>query len=228
MGISGHNFYKVCQYIPNNLELYDEIPEVLIIETSIVNISQDGVDEVLSSSVEHTPSHSTGLIGTLQKVPFFRAIYHQIEGGLFDLFMPNSNKTTAKTDEDVVTVEDEIKIDNAAYAELFSYLKEMEESYGTQIVIFYHPTEKLMEDGTIYFSREYVETFNDYSKEYGISFIDLTDRFEDMFYKENHVAHGFCTGEIATGHLNKYGHAVAAEELYKEIIRLEEAGELCQ
>lgn len=71
MGISGHNFYKVCQYLPANFELYDKVPKVAIIETSTVNISQNNVDEILASSIERTPSYSTGIIGTLQRVPFF-------------------------------------------------------------------------------------------------------------------------------------------------------------
>ena len=56
----------------------------------------------------------------------------------------------------------------------------------------------------------------------------MTAKFEDMYYKEHHVAHGFCTGELATGHLNKYGHAAMADELYDEILKLEESGEICR
>lgn len=232
MGISGHNFFKVCQYIPANLTLYEKAPKLLVIETSTVNLSQTSVNEAISSSVEHTPSHSTGIIGILQKVPFFRAVYHQKEGGLLNLFMPKTNNKNNAEEDDVAVQEEvntEVKVDNAAYTELFSYLKGMEEEYGTQILIFYHPTEKLMTDGTIFFNRNgYLEAFSKYAKEFDISFIDMTDRFEKMYYEENHVAHGFCTGQLATGHLNKYGHAAVADELYKEIIKLEEAGELCQ
>ena len=75
---------------------------------------------------------------------------------------------------------------------------------------------------------EYLNTFISYANDYGISFVDMTDRFEDMYEKEHHVAHGFCTGKLATGHLNKYGHSAMADELYNEITRLEEAGEICQ
>lgn len=231
MGISGHNFFKICQYIPKNLELYDKSPKIVVLETSIVDILKRNVDEVISSSVEHTPSHSAGIIGALQKIPFFRTLYHQVGGGLLKLFMPDSNSAIAKADGDIETAEKttEVKsdIDIVAYEELFSYLKNLEEIYETQIIILYHPTEKLMDDGSIYFDRnEYLNAFNFYSNEYGISFIDMTDRFETMYYEENHVAHGFCTGQIATGHLNKYGHAAVADELYNEIMKLEEAGEL--
>lgn len=232
MGISGHDFFKVCQYLPANLELYDKVPKAVIIETSTVDISQKKVDEIISSSVEYTPSHNTGIRGILQRIPFFRSLYHQMEGGLLKLFMPSSNPNEAKNKEDIENDEEinkKTEIDKAAYEKLFYYLKNMEEKYGTQIIIFYHPTEKLMKDGTIYFNRdEHLSTFSLYSEKYGISFIDMTNRFEKMYYEENHVAHGFCTGKIASGHLNKYGHAAVADELYKEIVKLEEAGKLCK
>ena len=233
MGISGHHFFKVCQYIPANLTLYEKTPKLLIIETDTVSISQKDVDNVISSSVEHTPSYSTGIIGTLQKIPFFRTVYHQMEEGLLKLFMTDSNNRVNVTNYAKSSFQEKGSrksgIDHAAYAELFSYLKKMEEKYDTQILIFYHPTEKLMPDGTIYFNRsEYLKAFSEYANDYDISFIDMTDRFEKMYYEENHVAHGFCNSKLATGHLNKYGHAAVADELYKTIIKLEEEGELCQ
>lgn len=49
----------------------------------------------------------------------------------------------------------------------------------------------------------------------------MTDDFEKMFYEENHVPHGFSTGQIGVGHINKYGHAVIAESLYRYINELE-------
>lgn len=232
MGVSGHDFFKVCQYLPANLELYDRAPKLVIIETSTVNISQSNVDEVIESSVYYTPSHNTGIIGILQRVPFFRTLYHQIKSGLLNLFMPDSAPFAAKTNNIEKNKEvpaPEEKIDSAAYKELFSYLKEMEDKYGTQIIIFYHPAEKLMGDGTVFFdSNKYLDTFKSFACEYEISFIDMTDRFEEMYYNDNHVPHGFCTGLLADGHINKYGHAAIADKLYDEIIKLEEAGELCR
>ena len=235
MGISDHNFFKVCQYLPVDLELFDPVPKVVIIETSTVRITKKKADKVISSSLGHVPSHSSGIVGMLQKIPFFRAVYHQVKRGLLHLFMPESGSPSEKTEKDADAggnedvKETKIKINTAAYEEIFSYLMHMEEKYGTQIIIVFHPTEKLMEDGTIFFDRdEHLRVFSSYAIEYGISFIDMSDRFEKMFYEENHVAHGFCTGKIAAGHLNKYGHAAVADELYNEICRLEEAGELCR
>ena len=230
MGISDHHFYKVCGYLPANLELYDSVPKAVIIETSTVKLSQKRVDEVLSSSVERSVSYSNGIIGLLQRIPFFRSVYHQIDAGLLQLFMPDSNKKDIDDPEAVETEKEEIiTVDEAAYEKLFLYLKNLEEKYGTQIIIIYHPTEKLAIDGSILFDRDvYSSVFKQYADKNGISFIDMTDRFERMYYEDHHVAHGFCTGKLAYGHLNKYGHAALAEELYNEIIRLEETEELCK
>lgn len=233
MGVSGHDFFKVCQYLPANLELYDKVPKLVIIETGSVNISQNNVDEVIESSVEYTPSNNTGIIGMLQRVPFFRSVYHQINSGLLKLFMPSSGESVGKTNDDAkISTEasnSESEIDSAAYEELFSYLKTLKEKYGTQIIIFYHPAEELMDDGSISFDDDgHLDMFRTCAGKYGITFVDMTDRFKEMYYKDNHVAHGFCTGLIGSGHLNKYGHEAVADELYDEIIKLEEAGELCR
>ena len=74
MGISNHNFFKVCQYLPVDLELFDPVPKVVIIETSTVRITKKKADKVISSSLGHVPSHSSGIVGMLQKIPFFRAV----------------------------------------------------------------------------------------------------------------------------------------------------------
>ena len=38
-----------------------------------------------------------------------------------------------------------------------------------------------------------------------------------MFYRDHHVAHGFCTGKLGAGHLNSYGHRASAEVLVRFI-----------
>ena len=97
------------------------------------------------------PSHSSGIIGMLQKIPFCRLIYQQIEGGLIDLFMPPREAESNLNEAMVEDVPSESKvsesIDYAAYDELFSYLEKIESEYGTQIVIFYHPFETIQSGG---------------------------------------------------------------------------------
>lgn len=225
MGISSHDFFKVCQYLSANLEMYETPPKVVVIETSTVQISRNNVKKVLKGSIEHMPSPSTGLVGTLQKIPFFRLIYQQVQGGLLNLFMPARAGAVDDTESDKTTK----TVKKKQYKKLFNYLASIEEQYGTEIIIFYHPEETFHEDGTIEFDNsKSLSAFASAAEKKGITFIDLTDSFEKMYYESHHVPHGFATGEIGTGHLNAYGHAVTADALYETIMKLEEEGKLCR
>ena len=224
MGISGHNFFKISQYLPNNLTLYDNSPEFTIMETSTVDLTNESVDEVIQSSVEYTPSYTKGIMVEIQKSPFFRLLYRQIQEGLFDLFMPEKKAAEAKADSIQIKMEETIDdIDVNAYNRLFKYLSDLQKKYGTNIIIFYHPTEQLNPDGSIEFENDKsLEIFSQTAEEYGIKFINMADDFEKMYYEEHHVPHGFITGRLGAGHLNKYGHAAVADALYDAIKELEE------
>lgn len=229
MGISGHQFYKVCQYLPANLELFESTPKVVVLETVLVNLQTNKVDEVLSGTVEHTPSHSTGLIAVLQKIPFLHALYRQVDLGILEMFLPDTNDAESdEKDKSVVSAEKEM-VDENAYDELFKYLFEIEKKYNTQIIVVYHHSGSINEDGTIGFTGgEKLEMFKKYANVYDIDFVDMTSDLEDMYYNDHHVAHGFATGQLETGHMNKFGHAALATALYDKIVSLEEGGIICQ
>ena len=229
LGISGHHFFKVCQYLPINLKMHDTAPKIAIIETSSVNVSEENVQKVFNFEVDHTPSHATGLVGILQKIPVFRCLYHQFEGGLLNIFMQRDSTPKLMDDEEVVEDVPHSEIDETAYDELFSYLAGLEKEFGTQIIIFYHPTETLTETGCIEFqSGKALEAFEEYAEKYGIDFIDMTTHFEEMYNKDHLVAHGFVTGRLGQGHLNANGHHAVADELLMVIDRLEKEGVLCK
>lgn len=214
-GISGHNFYKTCQYLPVNLEMYENVPKYVVLESSTVDIKQKNIDEILSKKVKHTQSYSSGIIGTMQKVPFFRLLYMQTAGGLLKLFIPS--KVTKPSDSQASA-----SFDKTPYYELFKYLRSIENKFGTEIIIAYHPTGKIQKDGTILFKpSEKKDLLKKVADENGITFVDLTADFEKMYYQDHHVAHGFVTGKLESGHLNKYGHAAMASALYKTIVGME-------
>ena len=222
MGISGHNFAKICQYLPANMEIFEKVPKVTVMETDSVQITPKNVEEVIKHSVEYTPSHSSGILETVQKIPFFRLMYRQIDSGLLDLFMPSHTAENTNNASE--------NIDYTAYENIFSYLENIEATYGTQIVIFYHPFETLQSDGGIDYGEDspYLKAFTEQAEKHNITFADMTSSFENMYYTKHHVAHGFATGKLGIGHLNKYGHAEIAEELYKAILELEDGGLLCK
>jgi hypothetical protein len=213
--------------LAKDIELYEKAPKYAILETSTVNITQKDVDQILTKTVEYTPSYNSGIVGMLQQVPFFHSLYHQLSNGLLNIFMPSSttDSTDVQTAKEDTTVSEQGSgaVDTDAYLELFSYLDEIEKEYGTQIIIFYHPTGTINKDGTIEFnSGNQLSAFRKYSEMRDIDFIDMTSDFEKMYYVDHHVAHGFVTGKLETGHLNRYGHAAIADALYEKIIKMEE------
>lgn len=219
MGISGHNFIKVCQYLPKNLE---RSPKIAVIETSGVSINGEQTESVLNSTVEHTKSYSTGIIGVLQKIPFFRVVYTQMVKGLAELFIAApSEKTTAYNAA--------VEIDMQAYDSLFEYISSLEKKYGTKIIIVYHPMESLNENGKIEFKDDgSLTAFSTSAEKHGVSFVDMTPYFRKMYYSQHKAAHGFVTGKLCSGHLNKYGHTAIAEALTEKINSLDTEGKICK
>lgn len=223
MGISGHHLYKVCQYLPASIERFETVPEVVIVETDTVELSLEKVEAVLNGTVEFTPSYSKGIIGFLQKIPILRLMHHQMEDGLLDLFLQKTESTAVVSDITEEETEAQINIDREPYEKLMGYLSSIEEKFNTQIIVFYHPSENLEEDGTISFNNnKSLPVFASEALEQGIDFIDMTSDFENMYYELHQVPHGFVTGKTAFGHLNADGHRVIANALYDVIVQMEE------
>lgn len=225
LGISAHTLYKICHYLPTNLELYKDSAKLVILETSTLRMDKTWADRIINHKVKYTESHSNGIVAKMQKIPFLRMVYHQVQHGLLDLFFPKRNAGA----DIVESVNETVEIDEDAYDRVFAYLEELKEQYGVEILIFYHPEETLKEDGTIeFFDNQYEPYFSEYAEKYGIVYVNMEDSFAEMYGKEHHVPHGFATGALCEGHLNRYGHAAIADRLYEEIMSMEENGRLCK
>ncbi len=92
------------------------------------------------------------------------------------------------------------------------------------VIIFYHPKTAINREGKYIDSTDpdARATFITACGENNVLFLDMTDAFE-TFYNEQHIlAHGFANTAVGYGHLNKYGHALIAQELAKVIQGVEE------
>lgn len=227
-GISGHDFYKILYYLPYNLKNKSKTPQIAIIETSTVLLTEDEVESAFNNEFEHVYSHNSGIKGIIQRFPFFKQLYHQYQHGILNIFIPQNIKIGISKDVDnsikknkhkkIINEEkDKNTVNYDPYEKVFSYLQKTEKEYGTQIIIFFHPLEYFNKDGSISFVREGIEKFTEYSAKYDIDFIDMTNTFEEMYYKQHNAPHGFITGNVGYGHLNVHGHAAIANELYKLI-----------
>ncbi len=223
MGISGHTIYKVVQYLDASLNVYQKAPKYIIIETSDVALNEQYVKQALSGEVKKTEVVDTGMIAQLQKVPYFRQMYHQLDSGMLEMLLPDNKKKAeplaANTNQ---AANEKPAINEKPFDEMLGYLQKMEKEYNTQIIVMFHPFETINADGTIGFSQaDYAKVFSRYAEKYAVGFVDMTNDFEKMYDKEHHVPHGFATGETGVGHLNRYGHAAIAESLYQYIRSLE-------
>lgn len=217
MGISGHTIYKVVQYLNATLNIYQKAPKYVIIETGDVAITDIAVQQALSGEVKKTKVVDTGLLYQMQKVPYFRMMYHQLDTGMLDMLTDKKKANNATTNAKPEAVE-KVEIDEKPYDEMLGYLQKLEKEYNTQIIVMFHPFETINADGSISFAQaEYAEIFSKVAQKNGIGFVNMTKDFEKMYYEEHHVPHGFSTGEIGAGHINKYGHAAIADRLYRYI-----------
>lgn len=212
MGISSHNLPKVCQYLPQTLSLYDPAPKTVFIETSMVALYEYDVQTILDQSVRRIESHEEGLVAALQKLPFFRALYQQIIGGLGDLLLDARGVQSAPPGGE----EDLPPTDGSQYDPLMTYLSELEAAHQTELVIFCHPKGYLQDDGSVFFAPDpCLEAFSRKCAEHGIGFIDMAPAFYAMYESEQKLPHGFITGEAGSGHLNRDGHRAIAKALYQ-------------
>ena len=217
MGISGHTIYKVVQYLNTTLNIYPNAPKYTIIETSDVALTDSAVQQALSGEVKKTKVVDTGLLYQMQKVPYFRMMYHQLDTGMLDMLTDKKKANNATTNAKPEAVE-KVEIDEKPYDEMLGYLQKLEKEDNTQIIVMFHPFETINADGSISFAQaECAEIFSKSAQKYDIGFVDMTEDFEKMYYEEHHVPHGFSTGEIGAGHINKYGHAAIADRLYRYI-----------
>lgn len=220
-GISGHTLYKVSQYLDPSLSLYDTPPKYVVIETSSVVMTDELASSVINHTVEFTESHSTGLIAALQRVRFFRVLYSNLKNGILKRILPELYSSAPATSSSSIGV-DEIDFD--ALDSYFEYISGIADKYGTKVIIVYHPTETLSEDGGLIFKENLESTaFAEKAAEWGIYYIDLTDAFLKEYDVNHHVPHGFETGKLCKGHLNRYGHKVFAYSVANLITAIEEA-----
>ena len=216
MSISGHFPPKVLRYLPATLTAYDKPPKYVLFELTTTQLDADEINDAINGKAKENKVNNDGIVAKAQYVPFFRQMYHKWEDGLGDLLLSKSTAPAAEP-----PAEDKA-IDETPYYEMTEQIHKLEQEYNTKIILWHHPKEVLNSDGSISFDEiETTDIFERAAKANGVTFVNLQPEFEKMYNEENHVPHGFITGKLASGHLNRYGHATAAEALYKTIMELD-------
>ncbi len=207
IGVSGHNFLICASHLKNALQKYKP-SKYVIIETSTINFNENDLSQVINTgSLKKITSNSNGIIGFLQQNQFLRLAYTQFNN------FKNGVTNDVEVDNSLNTFNVEL-INN-----LLSQMQDIAIDAKTKLIILYHPSTILNDNGEIALSQntENVDKFNELCNNNNIIFVDMSERFVNEYNANYVLPYGFSNTSVGSGHLNKYGHKMIAEELYRVI-----------
>lgn len=207
IGVSGHNFLICASHLKNAIQKYKP-SKYVIIETGTINFNENDLSQITDNgSLKQIPSYSNGIIGFLQQNQFLRLAYTQYKN------FKNGATNDVEVDNSLNTFN--IELTN----NLLNQMQNIAMDAKTKLIILYHPSTILNEDGEIVLSQntDNVDKFNELCNNNNIIFVNMSERFVNE-YNENYILpYGFINTSVGSGHLNKYGHKMIAEELYRVI-----------
>lgn len=210
IGTSGHTFLTCANNLEKALEKYKPT-RFVVIEVHNLAFSDKELQQAIDGTVPEIPSHNGGLVGLLQKNPFLRSIYHQMKNYI--------NKEQENNDlqaEEIALAE--LSTDDELLQLLLGKLHSIASNANTDIVVFYIPRTTVSSDGTLHMTGgAELSQFRDACAANDIYFLDMSDRFMREYEESYTLPYGFANTSVGSGHLNKYGHAMIADELYKLI-----------
>jgi hypothetical protein len=219
IGISGHDFLRCVRNVHDATTAFH--PQIyIIIETDRIEFDYGSMIAVLDGAYPYIASHPDGVIGFLQRFPWLRRLYAQYNSSQ----EVTENIRRGDFEPDILKPESEDY--NAALSGILDLLTES--AAGREIVIFFHPPIEFDDSGGIIpvADREKLYDFARLCDERGIVFVDLSDDFVKAYNDERKLPYGFSNTAAGVGHMNKYGHEITAERLYKTLEAMrEEAGE---
>ena len=212
---SGHTICHVVSNINDAVKIYHPT-KYLIIECQSLSAKKENLVAAVDGSLPKLESESGGLIGLLQKVPFFRLVYFQLS----NLNSEKGDDTNTSIQSDTPDIE-YIKAVNDFVAKIKS---DCEANNITPIVV-YHPHFSVDGDGkiTVQAKESYSDLFAEVCNEKGVAYVDMLSDFTNGYRKDKKLPYGFSNTAIGEGHMNEYGHSLLANRIYQTIEDMEAA-----
>jgi hypothetical protein len=218
LGMASHSLPYCIKNFGSAIRYYRP-KEYVIIETSSVEINIKSLDNIINSTLPPNGVHfDNRTIFFIQHIPYLRLL-----AGHIDQFKPN-NKIQQEQTPDIFDKEQYPILLNT----VMQRINQTSISNNIKPIIFYHPHLSLNKDGSASANtdNEYLAAFKTACINNGIYFIDMTGAFLEE-YETNHVLpHGFANTAVGAGHLNKNGHRIIANELFRRINEIEKGGSI--
>lgn len=215
LGVSANAFEVSASNFPYILEKYKEA-KYIVIETANVVFSPTMLDEIAEGKF-HNPEEEKGFVHKIARsIPYIRLINKKI-----------NEASTAKANVGIITSgtnrDDDINIYIDKMNVLLYGLSEKCVENDIKLVILLH--QRFWEDADNNIitenSQEYIDIFKECCENNNIKVIDVTDSMVESYKKKFEFSYGFSNTAPGEGHLNKTGHRIIAEEVYKSINEME-------
>ncbi len=213
IGVSGH-YLPICACnLEKALQKYNPSSYV-VIETGTLSFSEEELQLAIEGKIPEISSKNDGIIGFLQKNQFLRLIYHQYQS------VNGNEQNDDVSRENIIAPEKSMnQEENNLLTELLTNMNNKIIKNNARMIVLYHPSTSLNIDGSLNIggNLEEISEFKQICEENNILFLDMSKRFADEYEANYILPYGFANTSVGSGHLNSYGHAMIADELYRMI-----------
>lgn len=216
IGMSGHQLINCL----DNLEVassYYSPSRFVIIQTSQLKLSSSEINSVLTHTLKDIPSYDSGLLYYLQKIPAIKVVYKQL---MDKIAIDRASSKKQQLSQQLEQLEQDYCFSDGSLDMLLNKSRKL----CKKLIIAYTPQIAILQSGQIERADDlkYVNKFKQCCENNDIIFIDCYNAFLNEYHKSYSVPFGFHNSKMGTGHLNKLGHKILAEELIKTIEEYEE------
>lgn len=222
IGISGHRIATVLNNFGNALKEFK--PEkYVVIEVTTTELTLEEINQISEGNVKKNHSTANPLLVYLQKIPFVRCVYSQIDKMGIEIKLPTFKKNQSQSNIESFYDDDIYKEYETALNSLMEQIGDVSKEYGVKLIIFHNSDLEINKNGTVVQTQisKKSKMFEDACRKNGIVFVDMYNAFAKNYNETYHLPHGFSNTAVGEGHLNKYGHGVIAKELYELVLNLE-------
>ena len=179
-------------------------------EVNSLSFSEEALSRAIDGETKEIASHAGGIVALLQRNQYLRLLYAQIQ----NYRSRSAGDAVGKEVSALPSLNDERLLD-----ELLAKVSRTVRDANADMIIFYHPPASVNADGEIVFpdNPALSEQFARCCENNGLRFLDMRERFRSEYENAYVLPHGFSNTTVGAGHLNKYGLAMIAEELFRLI-----------
>lgn len=220
LGVSGHSFEVSASNFKYVADKFSDA-KYIFIETSNVEFSPEVLDDVIAGKF-HTPIEKKGFIaGTAQKIPFIRLMHKKFNESATakgTTVAPATDNLSQKAEPDMNLYIEKMNI-------ILGGISEISTEKGVEPVILLHESFWEDKDGNIVtdMDKTYKDAFMKSCADSGIKVIDVSPDFVSAYRENFELSYGFSNSAPGEGHLNKTGHRIMAETIYRKINEMEDA-----